>query len=79
MKKAPQENESKPWDMQPGETSKAFQAFTVYRDLAPHDRSLTAAACSWVTEENLNAAAGLQNTNGCGGQQHGTKNRTAKS
>ena len=32
-------NEIKPWEKQPDETSKAFQAFVIYRDLNLEDRS----------------------------------------
>ena len=31
------------WDLQPGETAKGFHAFTHYRDLPPHARSIDAA------------------------------------
>ena len=31
------------WDIQPGETAKGFHAFTHYRDLPPHARSIDAA------------------------------------
>lgn len=33
----------KPWEQQPDESSKAFSAFTFYRDLPPHSRSLETA------------------------------------
>lgn len=36
----PAEDGPDPWERQPGETARAFHAFTLYRDMRPHDRSL---------------------------------------
>lgn len=36
-----EQDDLRPWDCQPGETSKAYQAFVTYRDMGP-DRSLRA-------------------------------------
>ena len=47
------------WDIQPGETSKAYHAFTHYRDLPPHARSIDAAYAEHRRE--------------CEGHQAGTK------
>ena len=44
---------TKPWNMQPGETPKAYQAFEVYRDLGA-ERSVERAASSLSkTRQNL--------------------------
>lgn len=36
-------NDVQSWHRQPGESSKAYHAFTHYRDMAPHERSFTRA------------------------------------
>jgi len=44
----------KPWERQPGERSKAFYAFTIYRDLG-YKRSLTKVAGKYSTKRKLQA------------------------
>jgi hypothetical protein len=52
MEQTAQDHELKPWDLQPDETTKTFNAFTVYRDLGPQERSLTATASTLNVERS---------------------------
>ena len=47
------------WDIQPGETAKAFHAFSHYRDMPPAERSIDAAYAGHMAR--------------CEGQQKGSK------
>ena len=45
----------RPWERQPGETAKAFYAFTFYRDLGPLERSITKVAQLYNAKKQLRA------------------------
>ena len=50
---ADQNNAPKPWEMQPEETTKAYEAFCVYRDMETKDRSIRLVAEKLQKSETL--------------------------
>ncbi len=41
-----------PWERQPGETSKAYAAFCIYRNMGPRQRSLIETARCWYADKS---------------------------